>query len=307
MNNLATTADLRGPTALDRGAREALLRVVVGSGVSHNTLIMAFFAHEAYGSLDDYLEAVRKERGAEAEVDIRSEMRAMTERYTDDSRLDWEQAQRDASHIYGPIGLLLAMPEADFLTAIEAGIPSIRSANHVAALPDQLNKVCRRRGLVYRASGVGRLTKFEWTGDLTIAETAVTPALSALDDPRLANGAGVEFKGARDELREDTPESRKRAVGEACSAVESAMRVLLEESRRPLPKPANLSNLVAALIAEGLVESELKEMLTAAGFFGNRKGRHGAGAISHSVSQTTAEAVVASAAVALTYLAKQLP
>lgn len=269
--------------------------------------MIALFRRDVHGSLDDYLQGIEKAHGAEAAESVRIEMQAMTERHTDDFRLDWQQAQRDASQIYGPIGFLLAIPEADFLTAIEAGVGLVRDPMRVAALPNEINRVCEGRGLPYRMTGVSRQVQFEWTGDATIAEQVVTPALSALDDPRFAKGARVELNGAREQLRRNTPESRKRAVGEACSAVESAMKILLDQHGKVVPQPPNLSNLIRCLVEEKLVERDFKEMLEGPGFFGNRKGRHGAGAVAHAVTVPEAEGVVAGAAVAITYLAHQLP
>ena len=231
----------------------------------------------------------------------------MPRRHTDALRLDWQQAQREANHIYGPVGFLISIPTADFLTAIEASLGLVRDAARIAALPIEINKVCERRGIPYRLNGVGRLAEFEWVGDAAIAGQVVTPALSALDDPRLASGARTEFNGARDQLRKNTPESRKRAVAEACSAVESTMKVVLEEHGRPRPKAENLTNLVKTLIDERLVEKDAREILVAPGFFGNRKGRHGAGPVAHDVTEPEAEAAVGAAPVAIKYLASQLP
>lgn len=302
-----TTATLRGPTGLNRGAREALLRPLLHAGVEHRSLMAAFFHRETYGDLDDYLDAVRTARGFEAAESIRMEMRAMIDLYTDEMRLDWEQAKLDASRIYGPIGFFIAMPEADFLTAVEAGAGLVRSPVRTSALPLEINRICERRGLPYRMSELSSGSRFEWTGDATIAADVVSPALSALEDPRLRGGAKVEFEGAREQLRKDTPESRKRAVGEVCGAVESAMKVLLTEHGKALPTLANLSKLVKLLIAEGIVEAEIQEMLVAPGFYGNRKSRHGGGYVAHDVGTTSAEAAVAAGAVAITYLAGHLP
>jgi hypothetical protein len=270
--------------------------------------MVAFFQHEAYGNLDDYLAAVKARRGFEAAEAIRMEMRTMTDRHTDSMRLDWQQAMLDASHIYGPVGFFLAIPEADFLAALEAGAEVVGNTKRAsAALHEAVNDACRRRGLPYRMTSAGRKVKFEWTGDATIAAAAVNPVLSAIDDPRLVKGVKVEFEGARDQLRRDTPESRKRAVAEACSAVESTMQVVLSEHGEPLPQPAILSKLVDRLIAAGIVEGEMREILVAPSFFGNRKSRHGGGYIAHAVSTATAEAAVAASAVVITYLASQLP
>jgi hypothetical protein len=135
----------------------------------------------------------------------------------------------------------------------------------------------------------------------------MAPALSALDDPRFANGPGVEFASARDELRAATPQARKQAVAEACNSVESAMKVLLDERQIGTPTPQNAQNLFNALSAAGAVPKESEEMVLGASRFGNRKGRHGAGPVAHDVAPSEAEAVVGSAATALTFLASRLP
>lgn len=63
----------------------------------------------------------------------------------------------------------------------------------------------------------------------------------------------MEFASARDELRAATPRARKQAVAEACNAVESAMKVLLDERQIGRPKPENAQNLFNALSAKGAV------------------------------------------------------
>ena len=156
----------------------------------------------------------------------------MTELQTDDLALSGETARREAAQNAEPLGVLLAMPEGDFLTAIEVGVASTPNVFRRSALPTEIDRVCTNRGLSYRMEGVGSHAKFQWTGDSTVAEEAITPALSAMDDPRLVHGPRVEFNSARDELRKNTPESRKQAVAEACNAVESAMKVLLDDHHK---------------------------------------------------------------------------
>jgi hypothetical protein len=307
MPPMTTREELRGSSALDPGAREALLRLLIDRGVEHATILKAFFRRDAYGGVDDYLAAVRSARGFEAAETIRAGAREMTERYIDHQRLDWEAARTEASRIYGPIGFLVSMPEADLLTALEAGGGLVGSGAATAALSAAMNEVCDRRGLSYSCSALDGGIRFQWRGDAAIAEVVVAPVMSALADPRLADGAGVEFDGAREQLRQNTRSSRKRAVGEACSAVESAMCVLLEQHGKAVPKPRVLTKLVKALTDEAIVERELPEILQGAGFFGNRKGRHGAGPVAHDVDEAGAEAAVAAAAVAITYLARRLP
>lgn len=279
---------------------------MLGAGLSPPQLIVGLFERGAYGGMDDYMETVRRKRGFEAAEEIRIGMREMIDLYTDEMRLDWQAAKLEASHIYGPIGFLISIPGADFLIAIEAGVAAAKRAEQ-RKLTTALKEVCERRGLPFRMTDDGATVQFEHRGDPVVAEMVVAPVLSALADPRLAGGPGVEFSGARDELRANMPESRKRAVGEACSAVESTMQVVLKEHGKTPPKPMVLTKLVDRLIAEGLVEGELREILEAPGFFGNRMSRHGAGEAAHDVSEATAEAAVAAAAVAIIYLACQLP
>lgn len=250
--------------------------------------MVAFFELEAFGNVDDYLDAVRSAWGFEAAQSVREDMQATIARHTDEHRLDWQTTAREARRSYGPLGFLLSIPIADFLTAVDAGVGAVGDARQKAKLPFAINKICERRGVPHRMSRADEGARFEWMGDDAINQLAVAPALSALDDPRLARGAKTEFEGARDQLRRNTTESRKRAVAEACNAVESTMKVTLAENGRGLPEPQTLSRLVDRLVSENLAEGELKELLVAPGFFGNRKSRHGAGYAAHDVSEASA-------------------
>lgn len=290
---------------MDRGARISLVNLLRASGVEPQKLVAVFLHSEAFADLEDYLQAVRHARGIEAAEEIRAVVRRTIEANVDENRLDWQAAQREAEVQHGPIGFLVSIPEADFLSVIESAVTL--AGRKSTAFIAEVNRVCERRGIPYRLCGSKADCKFEWRGDPVIDEVAIAPALTALGDRRLSSGASVEFDGAREELRRNSPESRKRAVGEACSAVESTMKVLLEEHGIPLPTPANLSKLSDCLIQAGIVEGELREMLVAAGFFGNRKSRHGGGYNAHEVGEKTASTVVASAAVAISYLASKLP
>jgi hypothetical protein len=61
-----TTSRLRTATGLDEGARKALLRALLDSGLDHGKIVMAFLNTETYGDLGDYIEAVREVWGPDA-------------------------------------------------------------------------------------------------------------------------------------------------------------------------------------------------------------------------------------------------
>lgn len=277
------------PTGLDRGARRALLRPIDDADVGHAVLVEALFDREAYGDVSDYLAAVAEVWGQAAAYVI-------------------DGAGLGAARRADSTAFLLTIPEPDFLTALEAGIQYASDDPFVeVALVDRINAICAKRGVPYRVEGSVRKPRFTWTGDAVVNEQVMAPALSALDDPRFARGPSVEFASARAELRAVTPQARKQAVAEACNAVESAMKVLLDERQIGRPRPENAQNLFDALSAVGAIPKEAAEIVLGASRFGNRKGRHGAGPVAHDVAPGEAEAVVSSAATALTFLASRLP
>src|SRR5262249_2082179 len=108
-------------------------------------------------------------------------------------------------------------------------------------------------------------------------------------------------------LRAGSPDTLKQAVAEACNAVESAMKIVLDENKAPRPGRENAQDLFVALVSENLLCKETEEIVLAAARFGNRRGRHGAGAIAHSVSPEEAQAVVVAAATAIVLIVSELP
>jgi hypothetical protein len=79
----------------------------------------------------------------------------------------------------------------------------------------------------------------------------MAPALTILNDQRLASGAGKEFAQARVELKLGTPEARKQVLAEAASAVESTMKVLLGKGTSPTTRgtPRRTSSSISAQTA----------------------------------------------------------
>ncbi len=95
---------------------------------------------------------------------------------------------------------------------------------------------------------------------------------------------------------------------ESGCAVESAMKVLLDERGVPYDKGQDAAQkLFDHLVNAGIVPRYMERMVLAPMTPRNKAGGHGAGAIPHNVAVADAESVVASAAGVIAYLGKLLP
>ncbi len=301
-----TTSDRLPRAGLDAGARRALVRALADAGALHSAIVGRFLRREAYADLADYFDAVEASWGHAVAEDLRRDVEAFVDQRVDDLVLDVESARRHAFDQYGSLAVLLAMPEGDFLTAVEIGATLTTDPMATAALPEYLNQICARRGAPYRVEGTGGKLTLNWHGDSTVYEEAIGPALGALDDARLADGPRREFSQARKELREGTPDTLKQAVAETCNAVESTMKVVLDTHGAARPARENAQDLFNALVSAGLAAKDTEELLLSAARFGNRRGRHGAGPVAHSVTPAEAQGVVAAAATAIVMLSDKL-
>jgi HEPN domain-containing protein len=298
----ATTADLRPRTGLDRTARKILLRALTDAGILLEHLVDTFFRHDLYADLEDYLVTVEKVWGADTAWEVLGKLRG------DEGPTVYQGLMED--NVPGGVPalpFLLEIPEPDFLTCVEIGDRMATSPNWKIQFRDTVNRVCEGRGIPYRLQEILSGVRFVWVGDAVVSELALKPVLSALDDPRLAQGPRQEFEAARHELRQGTPGSRKQAVAEACNAVESALKVLLQEHERLLPERQNLDALLKACVESELIATATQELVASPGRFGNRRARHGGGALPHDVTREEAETVVSAAAVAITFIAMRLP
>jgi hypothetical protein len=278
-----------------------LLRVLGDAGVLQERLVEAFFRHDHYADPKDYLLTVETVWGSETAWELVRKLRG------DERPTVYRGALKDnVPHPVLAWVFLIEIPAPDFLTCLEIGF-GMGDRSQRSRHADTINQVCRQRGIPYRLEGIRNRAHFVWTGDAIVNEQALRPALSALDDSRLAQGPRQEFEAARHELRQGTPGARKQAVAEACNAVESALRVFLEEHGQSLLEKQTLDLLLNACVEAGLIAAEARELVAGPGRFGNRRGRHGAGAVAHNVTTEEAETVVSAAAVAITFIAKRLP
>jgi len=288
------TASLRAPTGLDDGARMLILQVGNNeAGLEPGHYINALFK-DRFGSPEDYFAGVESVHGWEARQRCQSAVQAVYDEHQ--FQLSYErdgQAQARA--------LLLAMPEPDFMTAIEEIALKVRQNREIA---ERLTTICAARGVPYKCSVSGG---FEWIGDAEVQRELIAPALAAIHDKRFAGGVRSEFKQARSELREGTPASRKQAIHEAGCAVESAMKVVLTEHKIGY-KPADTGKALFDLLERaGLVARYMEPTFFAVLTPRNKAGGHGGGVQPHEPGEAEASTVVASAAGAIAYLYQKLP
>jgi hypothetical protein len=299
------TAAQRPATGLDPGARALILRVIEDIlwqqqvSVPPQTAILRWFYGDRYGGYRDYTSAVQSVWGdaehfrleqAIGEAQINAE-------FPETLTMPSPNAGQEAAQL----ALLLWMPEPDFRLAIEA---SLRALDYLDAVADRVTTICRNRGIPWR---LDRAAGFEWTGDQTIERDVMAPALTILNDPRLVSGAGNEFAQARAELKLGTPEARKQVLVEAACAVESVMKVLLQQRNLSTDPRDTAQKLFEHLRDNGVIAADTERMVLACATPRNKRAGHGAGAIAHVVQQHEAEAFVAAAATAIAFLGKLLP
>ena len=207
----------------------------------------------------------------------------------------------------GPI--LLELPETEFLTVIENTLKiALRNgrlqAQAVADLYEYVGGALRAHGTPYRAAGGD--WGFEWVGDPTQHELTVQPALLALADPRVA-GARAEFEEALDKRRGGTPKDLEDAVDEAAKAIESVLQVLIAELGVTPPRRKQLTPLFESLVGAKKIPGYVDKLVAAASGPRNHMASHGQGGAVREVPEELADASIAAAATAITFLAHYLP
>jgi hypothetical protein len=284
------TSAQRPATGLDAGARELILRSVTDQP---GALLVEFFHVRFYARYDDYIAAVNAVWGgiASAQCTIAIARGAELARQRGVNEGDGAATE-----------LLLAMPEPDFRSAIHTHVP--KQVLYLS-MSDRITEVCRGRGAPWRYSSH---SGWEWTGDEEIEKAALRPALSAIGDARFAGGVKSDFESARSELALGTPKALSQSVHQSGCAVESAMKVLLDEHKVPYDRIRDTMNpLLDHLVDADVVPREMQDVVLGPMTPRNRWGGHGAGAAPHDVSVEEAESVFASAAVAIAFLHTRLP
>ena len=300
------TSVQRPATGLDAGARTLILRVVeeimVGqrSSVPTQTVVIRWFFENRYGGYDDYMGAIESVWGGAERFRLEqavAEAQVSAEFALGGFALHSSPRGQEA----GQLALLLGMPEPDFRLAVEI---ALRNLDYLAETAERITTICRNRGIPWR---LDPNEGFEWIGDQTIEREVMVPALTILNDPRFGPGAGTEFAQARAELKLGTPEARKQVLQEAACAVESAMKVLLQQKRISYDPRSTAQKLFEHLRDGGVIAADTERMVLACATPRNKRAGHGAGAVAHDVQQHEAEALLAAAPTAIAFLGKLLP
>jgi hypothetical protein len=274
-------------------ARQLILNTLEGTSSGE---VIDGFLQDRYADFDDYFAAVRQVWGdAPADRMYNAGARAASEQPTITAMGDRQRGEERVA-----TAVLLSMPEPDFRLAIFLAI--LRLLQPGSALT-RIASVCTARGIPWKLT----LDKgFVWTGDEEIENSAMLPAMSAVEDARFA-AVKSEFDSARSELALGTPKALKQCVHESGCAVESAMKVVLSQRGAAYDEKHAAFALFGDLTTAGIVPEFMKFCVLGAASPRNKLGGHGAGEVPHDVPQETAEAVLASAAVSITYLHKLLP
>jgi hypothetical protein len=230
----------------------------------------------------------------------------------------------------GPVGVmvyddrgagfvLLELPDSEFLTAIENAVQlgyekrlfgGENFSGHDEAYPLAENflayndEALAAHGAPYRR--IVDQWRFEWIGDPKEHALTVEPALLALADPRLG-GPQAEFEEALRKRRLGAPKDLEDAVDEAAKAVESVLKVLHDEHGVTPPRSQQVTPLFNSLVAADVIPGYVDKLIAAASGPRNHMASHGQGATVREVPEELAEASIAAAAVAITFLARYLP
>jgi hypothetical protein len=297
--------------------RGGLLRWFSDQQVGANLIWGAFAQGQGYGTVEDYVRSCDRRLGDSAEATCRARMddqwALMVQQTPKAQGADPQTLERvrlSKAHVL----LLHAMCDSDFARALEAAsklaVERLALADmgfgydYVGTVIEHVNSLLELRGVPYR---LDRELTCVFTGDKTLHDVAVAPALAALADPRLA-GARSEFEDALTKLGRGNPKDLEDTVEESRKAVESVMKVLIAEHALPLPTGKQTTKpLHDALVSGGVVEHETDNLVAAAARVANADASHGAGARVRVVRVDVATAVVSAAGVAITFLASRLP
>lgn len=256
------------------------------------------------------MEQVRKEaRDLVAQGGYNDDVMSLSQTYTTpDDKI--RMALRD----HGYRLALLALPEPEFLTAIEHTVARYAPRSKMARLSCEtlvtyVDAAMRAHAVPFAANPDGQT--FRWIGDGVLHAEAIVTALGALDDRRLAVARG-EFSDALVKRRAGRASDMRDAVHEAANATESVIVVLLSEHGIPAPSKKAASALFNRLAAPtatsngALLPGYIQQLVLAASEIRNHEGGHGQGTTVSPPSPAMVDAAIGAAASAITVLATYL-
>jgi hypothetical protein len=146
----------------------------------------------------------------------------------------------------------------------------------------------------------------DWVGDPAQRALTVEPALLALTDSRLGGPRG-EFEESLRKRRLGAAKDLEDAIDEAAKAVESTLQVLHDEHGVTPPRSQQVTPLFNSLVTANKLPGYVDKLIAAASGPRNNMASHGQGATVREVPEELADASIAAAATAITFLAHYLP
>gem|GEM_PF-6939345 len=204
--------------------------------------------------------------------------------------------------------ILLELPDTEFLTVLEHAVgdspPIYVMSTSAGELVVAADEALQAHGCAYRLD-VPDWPHFEWIGDPKLHSLVVAPALAVLADGRVA-GARAEFEEALNKRRAGTPKDLEDAVDEAAKSVESMLKVLHDEHSVARPSNEVVSQLFKSLKEADVLPQFVSNLVTAVAGPRNNMASHGQGGTVREVPEELADASIAAAATAITFLAHYL-
>jgi HEPN domain-containing protein len=208
--------------------------------------------------------------------------------------------------------ILLELPDAEFLMVLEHAVgdspPAYVESTMAAGLLVSADNALGASGCAYRLQH-GNWPHFTWIGDAKQHALTIEPALLALADARLQGGPRDDFERALRKRRAGATKDLEDAIIAAAKAVESVLKVLYDEHGVKKPAKHELAGLFNDLARPevAVLPGYVQQLVLAVGGRRNHMAGHGPGSDVRDVPEDLADASIAAAATAITYLAHQLP
>jgi hypothetical protein len=293
--------------------RAAILAQIVDAGLQVNGLAIEFLKQEGFGTVQDMVDQVRRDHGDAAADAMAEDMRELGERETSAALgsnpfSPYRQALI-AEHLAR--WSFLSAPDSVFAAALTCGFAQLWLTREQAGAPwgttsqviSNVNELFVKRAVPYRVDAEGEV---HWHGDQKTYQAITEPALTVLADSRLA-GARTEYEDALAGLRSGNEKALEDAIEESAKAVESTMKVLIDESKLTRSGKETADPLIRILAQGNVIPAHVDQMLFAAARIRNAAGGHGTGSVPRHTPEDLAVACVAAAGVAITYLGGKLP
>jgi hypothetical protein len=287
--------------AVTARVRRSILLAAERLGITGNVLLGLHCDAEHIGSPIDLLEDVEESYNLPPHS-LAAKVTALMREATGFSYSPREREQSLADNA-APF-ILLALPDTEFLTVLQ----NAAAVGYPSHLTEELFKAAdgalQAHGAPYRRHP--EAWRFEWVGDPAQRALTVEPALLALTDSRLGGPRG-EFEESLRKRRLGAAKDLEDAIDEAAKAVESTLQVLHDEHGVTPPRSQQVTPLFNSLVTANKLPGYVDKLIAAASGPRNNMASHGQGATVREVPEELADASIAAAATAITFLAHYLP